>query len=152
MTAETARESVLLQFENAIGATLPDAYRIFLVSTGGETPKMNSFPLGSGVDAWETEVSFFGLQTGAYCLHSVPENFKEYAGRIPHHLVPIGIDPGGNLICLSIAEDRCGQIFFADHDYFSYDGDEPTDDGVEFLASSFESFFGSLRDYSDEWK
>lgn len=152
MTIATVRETVLLEFENALGATLPDNYRIFLISTGGETPELNSFPLGSGADAWETEVSFFGLQTGAYCLYSVPENFKEYAGRIPHHLVPIGSDPGGNLICLSIANATRGQIFFAHHDYFSYNGDEPPEDGVEFLASTFENFLEGLRGYSEEWK
>ncbi|MQA40356.1 SMI1/KNR4 family protein [Rugamonas aquatica] len=139
------RECVLRDFERTINQTLPAAYRQFLLSTGGDTPLGNSFVVDEGDETWETEVSFFGLQTGAYCLYSVPENFIEYKGRIPTHLIPIGNDPGGNLICISIADETRGQVFFADHEYFSYDG-EPNNDNAKFLAESITDFLDSLRD------
>ena len=151
MSSVTACEAILLNFEKEIETALPFEYRQFLIQTGGETPKKNSFSIGSGGEVWETDVSFFGLQTGAYCLYSVPDNFKEYVGRIPRHLVPIGSDPGGNLICISVAEGTHGQIFFADHDYFTYDDQEPAEDGAQFLSLSFQDFFGSLRERSEGW-
>ena len=143
--AKAVREAVLLGFEETIDKILPTEYREFLISTGGETPRNNSFLISDGEDAWETDVSFFGLQTGAYCLYSVPENFREHDGRIPKHLVPIGSDPGGNLVCISVAAESNGQIFFADHDYFTYEDEEPSDDGAQLLANSFGDFLGSLR-------
>lgn len=80
-------------------------------------------------------------------MYSVPENFAEYKGRIPNHLLPIGSDPGGNLICISVADMTWGQVFFAHHDYFTYVG-EPGNDRVRFLARSITDFLASLRDPS----
>ncbi len=101
--------------------------------------------MSDGSESWETDVSFFGLQTGSYSLYSVPENFIEYAGLIPMHLIPIGVDPGGNLIAISIASETFGYIYFSDHDYFTYDGEAPTDMGTHFLTDSFPNFLACLR-------
>lgn len=141
------RESVLLDFERTFNVILPDAYRKFLLHTGGRTPPNNSFLVDDGNETWEAEVSFFGLQRGAYILYSVPEHFSESRGLIPNHLIPIGDDREGNLICISVADETLGQIFFADHDYFSYAG-EPSNIGVQFLQKSIDDFLASLRDLS----
>jgi hypothetical protein len=143
--SDAPRDVFLSDFEELIGKKLPGPYREFLLIEGGETPPANSFLVCDGKEEWETDVSFFGLQTGAYRLYSVPVNFYEYHGRIPKHLIPIGSDSGGNLICISISEETFGQIYFSDHDYFSYDGEEPTDHGTWLLASSFPDFFNNLR-------
>jgi len=138
------REQTLQAFETAYALTLPQAYRHYLLQTGGQTPQDNAFFVDDGDERWETTVQLFDLRTGAYCVMSVPTNFEEYRGRILAHLVPIGVDPGGNLVCISLAEETHGHIYFAHHDYFAYGGEEPADFGVFRLAPSFDEFLTGL--------
>jgi hypothetical protein len=145
----TASLELLAAFEKAIGARLPEEFQAFVLSTNGGTPSPDTYVVNDGEEEWESNVFFYGLQTGSQSLYSLPTNYEEYVGRIPSGLIPIGNDYGGNLICISIRKEDYGQIFFSHHDYFTYDDEEPTDDGTHYLAPSFSTFFNNLHEPND---
>jgi len=148
-TGGAANPEILATFEEAIGARLPEDYKAFVLSTNGGTPSPDTYVVNDGKEEWESNVFFYGLQTGPHSLYSLPTNYEEYVGRIPSGLIPIGNDYGGNLICISTGIESYGQIFFSHHDYFSYDDEEPSESGTHFLAPSFSVFYDNLHEPSD---
>jgi hypothetical protein len=143
-TGGIATPELLAAFEEVIEARLPEDYKAFVLSTNGGTPFPDTYIVNDGEEEWESNVFFYGLQTGHHSLYSLPTNYEEYAGRIPSGLIPIGNDYGGNLICISVTQETYGQIFFSHHDYFSYNDEEPCEDGTYFVAPSFSAFFDNL--------
>lgn len=56
--------------------------------------------------------AFFGLNGN----DSILEQINCYVERMPDSLIPIGECPGGNLICLGVAEHVLGRVYFWDHE------------------------------------
>lgn len=67
-----------------------------------------------------------------------------YRGRIPPNLLPIAHDPFGNLICLSVAGQDRGKVYFWDHEVEVREGEIPSYRNVSFIADNFESFLDGL--------
>ena len=75
-------------------------------------------------------------------------DYQTYKGRVPSDTVPIGYDPGGNLLLLGIGSRNYGQVFFWMQSY-EKDGSEPGEAdyrNVGFVANSFDEFLDSLYD------
>jgi hypothetical protein len=124
-----------------IGDRLPDPYRRFLLTHNGGTPDPAGFVYADESGPYtDSEVArFMGIGDTNYDL----EEWSEiYRGRMPEELLPIAVDPGGNVICLAIAGANRGAVYFWDHEAES---DPPTWSNVHRLADSFDAFLANLQ-------
>ena len=110
----------LRELEAQLGASLPEEYRYFLrrygeVSLGNddaypEAPIAEQCPWGDSV----RPECFYPL------LRGHPDDLREqlltYRGRIPHGVLPIAPDAGGNQVCLDVAGAFPGSVWFWDHE------------------------------------
>src|SRR5438094_559990 len=87
-------------FEKRTGVTLPESYRAFLLRSNGGHP----VPCKFAIPKWHGRFSainvFFGIQTGT--SEDLEKQQERYSDRIPDSFLPIGIDSGGNRLCLGI--------------------------------------------------
>jgi hypothetical protein len=74
---------------------------------------------------------------------------QTFAGRFPRNLLPIGHDPGGNQICMSVAGSDRNTIYFCDHEDEADDDDVPGYDSVYFIVDSFQAFLGMLTQVAE---
>lgn len=66
-----------------------------------------------------------------------------FGNIIPSYLVPIGIDPVENLICISVDEESRGSVYFCDLSYFEQDNGLMMEH-ILFIAASFDEFLNLL--------
>jgi hypothetical protein len=93
--------------------------------------------------------SFYSITEGNDCPgRDLQERFKALS-LIPRHLLPIGDNAAGDYVCIAIAGDRRGAIFYwrrADHDFLrNRPSDEPWERAISALAPSFSAFLESLE-------
>ena len=141
---------LLVEFEQSIGVALPACYRRFLEIHNGGYPTPARFRI-----AWNgqmearrfpyDDVNFlFGLARESWC--DLRNGYDCYLGRVPRDTIPIGGDPGPNVILLGITGSRRGQVLFWVSDGECEEGDEPDDSNVGFVASDFRAFLDSLTE------
>src|SRR5438045_2278196 len=89
------------QLEQQLGITLPADYREFLLTTNGGRPKPNVFPIQENSSGDRGIIhQLYGIVAGNHNnLADVAARFRE---RVPAELLPIGRDPGGNLLLLTV--------------------------------------------------
>lgn len=134
-------ESAIDVFESFIGVSLPKDYRGYIKTTNGGTPQKNSFNIpGQGDDVVNR---FFSL-VSKNKSETLPYAIKLYKERIPGEMIPIGNDPGGNLILISTKGDQRSCIFFWDHDTEADDEPQPFYGNITLVSKSFSSFIESL--------
>ena len=125
--------------EEDLGARLPRDYLDFLSrrSTAGDPPLREVvFSVGEGVESVLQQV--LSLMPGPNSLVDIA---RRYFGRIPSDLCPVALDPGGNLVCLSVSGERRGGVFFWDHEFEG----QTEDQCLTRLARSWQAFVDSLR-------
>ncbi len=84
-----------------------------------------------------------GLHDGPYWA-SLRWHIETLRGRMPAELLPIGHDPGGNLICLAYRGEQRGTIYYWDHEMEAEEGEPATWDNLYPLAKSFTEFLNGL--------
>jgi hypothetical protein len=68
------------------------------------------------------------------------------AGRMPAFLLPIGDDVFGNQICLAVAGDNVGAVFFWDHEQEPDPEERPVKfNNLYVIAPTFPAFLDSLE-------
>ena len=140
------REEDIRTFELQLGISLPDDYRRFLLAHNGGQPEPGAFPVFSfAVGDYAVLNRFLGIRQGEY------EDLANYyvnvfRGRIPGDLLPIASDPGGNLICLSVAGPDRGRVYFWFHEEESDEGQSPGYSNIYFIADSFSALLDSLTE------
>lgn len=131
-------------FEKQIGYTLPDAYKKFLLQYNGGRPDTtnNVFYISqqSGSDILDF---LYGINITDFDCYDLFYYRSTMIGRMPMSLICIGGDPFGNQICISLAIDTYGRIYFWDHEL---EGSE----NIFFLSNSFEEFVNSLEEEKDD--
>jgi cell wall assembly regulator SMI1 len=128
-------ESAVAGLEENLEAKLPQDYRSFLLAHNGGMPTPNAFHIDER-QGESTLAILFGIAPGdPYDLWSNAVDALEDMDRT---LVPIGADPGGNKVVLSLSPDSYGQIFFRDHE-------EPVQRGLWRMAASFSEFMAGLH-------
>jgi hypothetical protein len=95
------------KFEKRLGARLPEPYRKFLQLYNGGHPR--------GARKISALHHVYGLHDGPSWAQ-FPDREKIYDGLVPERLLPIGDDPGGNLICISLLGNDRGTVYFWDHE------------------------------------
>jgi hypothetical protein len=138
------------RFEALIGHALPDDYRSFLIRCnggfgGGRFWFRGKNPEGRQVEAGVARIG--GLRDEPH--FSLLWNRDCYAGRIPAALIWIHDDPFGNAICLGVAGEYRGRVYFWDHGNEpgeDWDGSVETAGNLTLLANSFTEYVAGLRE------
>jgi hypothetical protein len=133
-------------FEQRIGATLPDAYRAFILEVnGGRTTEDHvQFRLRKGETNLNTLYSLNNPSGGDLAYRA-----KSLSGKLPSELIPIGADDFGSEVCIVVHGERRGEVWFFDKLNERPDDANPR---VEWfkrrdmirLAADFRSFMASL--------
>lgn len=148
---DPATEADIKAFEAEIEASLPDDYKTFLQDVNGGRPERMCFsPQWQGQSyanrySLSTVSELFGLRDDeGLDLRDECENFDE---RIPGQTIPIGRDPGGNLIILVLNKDHLGAVHFwaMEHEVDFEIGEVPDFSNIAFLATSFSEFLNALE-------
>ncbi len=110
-------EKTINQLEQTIGYNLPDDYKVFLTNYGGVAfYSYPSFAIQGTTKPDSASIldTCYGILPG-YPLEDIATLHADYKGRIPADLLPVGEDPGGNIICLGLVGERNGKVYFWDH-------------------------------------
>lgn len=123
--------------ETHIGMRFAKDYREFLLKYNGGLFEEGIFDIPA---RGKSSVIFFGIGTNEE--HSdLVHNFEAYKSRLPNNTVPIGFDPGGNLVCMAFDEGRW-DVFFWDHEE---ENNPPKLENMVLLKCSFTSFIEALE-------
>jgi hypothetical protein len=142
--------TAIAEFERQLGSQLPEDYREFLIRcngghVGGRLWYVGPTPNGARADAGVHHVGGFRKET----YFSLERHRESYEGRIPRDLLWIMDDPFGNAICLGIAGDYRGRVYFWDHemepDADEWNGAVETAGNLQLLANSFTEFVAGLH-------
>ncbi len=151
-------ENDVLQYEKKLGVDFPQDYTNYLLRHSGEVidgspmfPYLESY---SGGNKGVLGV-LFGVLPNEDDDYDLLESFETYFGRIPNDLLPIGEDPGGNIICLGVKDKRKAKVYFWDHEEEKpvLEGENIDDSNLYLIANSFTEFILSLEhnlEYEDE--
>ena len=136
-------ESDILKFEQRIGLRLPIEYREFILLHNGGEPSPEVFPLiGHPTSKRDILNRFLCIEDGN--LYDISYMISILGDQLPNDLLPIAIDPGGNLICIGIKGERHSKIYFcALHEGLS------GEINIYPLADSFIRFLESLEYFSN---
>ncbi|HYO55635.1 SMI1/KNR4 family protein [Archangium sp.] len=134
--------------EQEAGGPLPLEYKRFLERFNGGSPTPSGFRIRwSGqewAERWSTDMvqQFLGIQEGSPA--DLLSDVRVYRGRIPADTIPIGYDPGGNLLLLGVRGANTGKVFFWLQDYEIREGGEPDYRNVGEVAPNLDAFLDSL--------
>jgi SMI1 / KNR4 family (SUKH-1) len=141
----TTSADTIQRLEARAGISLPSDYKAFLLESNGGHPNPDEFV----VPGWLGESSAVHRLLG---IHDGPNGNLEtyivrYRDRLQRGFIPIGIDPGGNLLTLSLEGANRGSIYFWDHeDELDDEGLSRTDMSNMFeLATNIGEFIESLK-------
>jgi cell wall assembly regulator SMI1 len=157
-SSKSISEEDLNKAEKKISKKLPTEYRSFLLQHNGGRPadESSGFEIEwndkSADECWSYDFSiihFFNFITFDEDNLENTNLFEcndDHDGRIPHNTIPIGYDPGGNLILIGVGEENQGKIYFWLLEAERQSSDEPEYLNVGFVANSFNEFMDSLFD------
>jgi hypothetical protein len=133
------REEELSSFEEQHGLALPGTYREFLLATNGGRPERDLLVLqgleGNPVGRIHL---FLGLKDPVESCN-LDWNREVFRDRLPADLLPIATTEGADKICLAVAGERAGAIFY--WDAHARGGER----NLYLLAEDFDSFISTLR-------
>jgi cell wall assembly regulator SMI1 len=93
-------------FEQTLGAPLPQDYRDFLLAVnGGRTSDEHVM--------FKLEDSE-GELNELYALSEIMQTQKSLGDRLPHDVIPVGYDAGGNKVCIALRGTHRGEVWYFD--------------------------------------
>jgi cell wall assembly regulator SMI1 len=141
--ATPPQEHEIKTFEEAIGYSLPNCYREFLIRHNGGVPSRSQVD----VDGQGERVvrNLYSLVSPAR-RYPIRHLLEMYEKRIPVAMLPVGDDPAGNLFLLELSQgETYGRVYFWDHEQEAETESQPYFDNISFVAESFASFLDRLR-------
>lgn len=132
------------RFEIARNLILPPKYKNFLLQWNGGSPVPDMFMISDEQGASVVNV-FNGIGEMYDNLEKVMEIYED---RLPEGFIPIGDDPGGNVLCVGTKELYAEKIYFWDHEQEPEDPNEMTN--MYFLANDIYEFLDALYEGSEE--
>lgn len=147
-TRQGLADQALTAYEAKLGLKFPDDYRAFFLKFNGGSPSPRFFNF-KGSEKGSEILGFFGFGS----RRDVMSEIAMFYGRLPRRFFPVAADAGGNLICISMAGDDYGKIYFWDHDREAEpdDGESPeTVDNITLIADSFDEFLNGLHELEEE--
>ncbi len=139
------RETSIADLELRIGYRLPEDYRRFLLERRPERWDDEGYePVGGG-DSYS-----FSILRSLIGLDKLADNREMYKGRMPETLLPITYDPFGNPVCLALAGEEFGKIYFCDHESEGEPEEQPYWENTTEMDASFREFLDDLYQRSGE--
>jgi cell wall assembly regulator SMI1 len=132
---EPVTEEQIVALEQKLKFRLPRDYREFLLLHNGGSPEPGGFLIN--VKQGESNLdTLFGITSDrSYDLWA---NALDALEDTDGSFLPIGEDPGGNQVYMSLHPDRYGQIVFRDHERQGAESLFP-------IASNFSEFLAELH-------
>ena len=141
----------IIELEEYLSVSLPDAYKEFLLRYNGGVPTPNCFRWRESSYQDSTIRQFFHIWADkADDIYSIEWNCANYQNdilRIPGELLAIGSDTSGNNVCIGIRGEAYSKIFFWDHEK---EGTGNLQDTVTLVSESFDAFLNSLQSYETD--
>ena len=141
-------EKKIAAFETRLGFALPTPYREFLLRSNGGIPNPDvSFPFIEDGEPTESVIDTFYMlkkNDDDMNLDEALEMFVE-AGRMPQHFLPVASDQFGNQLCLSLASNDLGVVYFWNQEREPDDGSQANSENISKVATHFDAFFESLQ-------
>jgi hypothetical protein len=141
-TAPPTTEADIREFEDKLGHRLPDDYAAFLLRFN-EGPVRFGKPVRFRVTVDEAPEWVY-LDT-FYSLDALWTVYRLHGGLIPAYLLPVIDNALGSYVCVAVSGPKRGAVFFWEHELVAYDSEEPTDQGVFFVAPSFDAFLDVIE-------
>lgn len=139
-------KSEIEHLNTRLNIKLPDDYSDFLLKHNGGQPKLNHFKNSISGKLFDFDVvTLYGIGPKGQTGKDILTMFVLLCESIPGELLPIGSDGGGNEICLGIKSEFYNKVYIWWEDYQVDEGETPTFDNVELIASSFSEFLGQLK-------
>jgi hypothetical protein len=130
-------QAELADFEKELNASLPKAYREFLLRSNGGLPTPDVVEI-EGAPGSPTDVQvLFGIDRSVESS-DLRWNKATFSDRIPARMLPVACDSGGNLFCLSLSEEDSGSVF-----YINLESQEPR---LFVVAKDFDGFLDKIRE------
>jgi len=148
MKNEPTSRDAIARLEGELGLTLPAEYVEFLLDQNGGLPHDNIFAVGDGN---KSGVRFFGVETG-HDYDDLGKTARTFRARLPSGFLPIGDDPGRNLIAIAASGPDAGSIWFWDHELEADEDEEPTRDNMVRMTATLSEFIAGLTlDPDADW-
>ena len=127
-------------FETRHAITLPQSYKTFLTQSNGGRPSWTVFD----VPKWPGKATalhfLFGIHDGKH--NNLALWYDELRDRLPEGFIAIGVDMGGNFLCLGIEGGFVGEIW-----YWDSSNDYDLEDGTMFrVGKDIGEFLSHLRE------
>ena len=141
-TAE-ATDAIISAFENKNNIKLPDLYRQFLKQTNGGRPDRDKYPIvGLANNPFGGIQTFFGFNK--LCdVDNLSNNYDFYSDKIPHGVLLIAGNGGGDYVCLDLRSGK-ERVVFWDNRHFWGTGEWREIDLYR-IADNFAEFTRALR-------
>lgn len=137
-------EATLDAVQARIGRPIPAAYRRFLLEHNGGWPEPGDFSI-TWANGRQEQISVeWFLPVNTQEVIDLEATLKVYRDRVPEALFPIA-RAGGGLVCVTVAGEQQGQVFFWDHEEEAEEGEPPTWDNLYPVAEHFDAFLANLR-------
>jgi hypothetical protein len=138
-----ADEARVVALETRLGTRLPEEYRQFLLDFNGGRPSPACFKLALRAGPYTDSMVDWFLSVHVADKSNIDTVLGWLENRKPPVLLPIAIDPGGNIVMLGIKGDVRGKVYFWHQDY------EPGNDhdwsNIDLIADSFDAFMSGLK-------
>lgn len=133
-------ESDFIYVERRLGLVLPSQLKSHYAKFNGGSPKKCVLNTN---DSLYVVNQFLPIKYGAagQRLEDVYTTLNVSESALPKNLVAFALDPGGDFFCIDVDATGLEAVYMCRSDYF----DDPSR-ACEFLADSFDSFVGKLRD------
>lgn len=136
----------ITEFEKQYNVALPNQYKQFMLDFNGGTIEPAVFKISE--EKGESVLSAFYAIDDSLRSNLLKKYIYIYDGRLPQGFIPIGKDPGGNLICVSNQESSYDQVYFWDHEE---ETNIPNDfSNMYFLAENIYEFINLLYEDNDD--
>lgn len=132
-------EDAIANAERTLGVVFPEDYRRFLLEHNGGTPVPDAFFI-EDVDQYALVDCFFGLGRPS---DDLLRYFSEIEDRIPEAHVPIGVDPGNNVLLMDLGPEGMARVYYWDD--LSAFGQSTDEENTYLVAGSFTDFLSKLQ-------
>lgn len=123
--------------ETELGIEFPKSYRDFLLKYNGGLSEEGVFDIPN---RGHSSIIFYGINT-KNDYSDLLINYKAYKDRLPKNVIPIGFDPGGNLVCILMLIDG-HKLYFWDHEV---ENNPPSLTKMFWIGDDFSNFVDSLQ-------